>query len=74
MLAHGLLGFDEIRLAGSFLPAIQYWRGIRDALSLKGVEVITTSVPPYGTIEKRAEELAANIVAQARGKDVNIIA
>lgn len=74
VLAHGLLGFDEIRLAGPFLPAIQYWRGIRDALALKGIEVITTSVPPYGTIEKRAEALAMNIVAQARGKDVNIIA
>jgi triacylglycerol lipase len=32
VLAHGLFGFAELRLAGSFLPGIAYWRGIKDAL------------------------------------------
>ncbi|KKA18524.1 hypothetical protein T310_7518 [Rasamsonia emersonii CBS 393.64] len=74
VLAHGLLGFDELRIAGSFLPAIQYWYGIKDALSMKGIKVITATVPPYGSIEERAAELARYIRAGAKGKDVNIIA
>jgi triacylglycerol lipase len=74
VLAHGLLGFDELRLAGGYLPSVQYWRGIREALSAQGVEVVTASVPPSSTIEERAEELARVIETGARGKDVNIIA
>lgn len=74
VLAHGLLGFDELRLAGRYLPGVQYWRGIKEALSAKGIEVITATVPPSGSIEERAEALAREIEAGARGKDVNIIA
>ncbi|PVI06713.1 alpha/beta-hydrolase [Periconia macrospinosa] len=74
ILAHGLLGFDELRLAGRFLPGIQYWRGIRDALSEKGIEVIVASVPPSGSIEARAQMLAHSIAEKAQGKEVNIIA
>ncbi|EEY18174.1 lipase [Verticillium alfalfae VaMs.102] len=32
VLAHGLLGFSEIRAPLQFLPAIHYWHGITDAL------------------------------------------
>ncbi|OQD72549.1 hypothetical protein PENDEC_c020G03021 [Penicillium decumbens] len=74
VLAHGLLGFDELHLAGRYLPGVQYWRGVREALSAQGVEVITASVPPSSTIEERAEELARDIEIGARGRDVNIIA
>ncbi|OJJ83943.1 triglyceride lipase [Aspergillus glaucus CBS 516.65] len=74
VLAHGLLGFDELRLAGPLLPGVQYWRGIREALTMKGVEVITATVPPSGSIEQRAGELARDIAVGARGKNVNIIA
>ncbi|KAF7714738.1 Lipase [Penicillium ucsense] len=74
VLAHGLLGFDELRLAGPFLPGVQYWRGIKEALTAKGVEVVTATVPPSGSIEERAEELARDIEIGAQGKDVNIIA
>lgn len=74
VLAHGLLGFDELRLAGRFLPGIQYWRGIKEALTAQGVEVITATVPASASIEARAAELARNIEIGARGKDVNIIA
>ncbi|PKY00606.1 alpha/beta-hydrolase [Aspergillus campestris IBT 28561] len=45
VLAHGLFGFDTLRLAGRYLPGVQYWRGITEALSMKGVEVITATVP-----------------------------
>ena len=74
VLAHGLLGFDELRLAGELLPGIEYWRGIREALSLNGVEVITASVVPSGSIEKRAEMLSRNIKEKAKGRSVNIVA
>ena len=74
VLAHGLFGFDTLRLAGPYLPGVQYWRGITEALSMKGVEVITATVPPSGSIEMRAEELAKDITVGARGKSVNIIA
>ncbi|KAF1831026.1 alpha/beta-hydrolase [Decorospora gaudefroyi] len=74
VLAHGLLGFDELRLAGQFIPGIQYWRGITDALAHKGIEVIVAAVPPSGSIEARSAKLAERIAQQAKGKRVNIIA
>lgn len=74
VLAHGLLGFAELKLAGSLLPSIRYWRGIREALRANRAEVITASVPPSGPIEKRAGKLAEDIAAQAQGQSVNIVA
>ncbi|KAL4897450.1 triacylglycerol lipase [Aspergillus ambiguus] len=74
VLAHGLLGFDELRLGGAYLPGIQYWRGIKEALSMKGIQVITSTVPPSASIETRAKELARDIAIGARGEHVNIIA
>jgi triacylglycerol lipase len=75
ILAHGLLGFDELRLVPThLLPGIQYWRGITEALAAKDVEVITATVPPSGSIERRAARLAESIAEKAQGKAVNIIA
>ncbi|KAH6643043.1 Alpha/Beta hydrolase protein [Boeremia exigua] len=74
VLAHGLLGFSELRLAGQFLPGLKYWRGITEALSAKGIEVIVATVPPSGSVEARAAKLAESIAARAKGKEVNIIA
>ncbi|KAH9835480.1 lipase 2-like [Teratosphaeria destructans] len=74
ILAHGLLGFDELHLAGRFVPGIQYWYGITEALAQRGVEVITAVVPPSGSIEARAKKLAESIETKAGGKAVNIIA
>ena len=74
VLAHGLLGFDEIHPAGSILPGIQYWSGIVDALAKKNVEVITVAVPPSECIEVRAQRLAEAIERSAGGRAVNIIA
>ncbi|KAI1098923.1 putative triacylglycerol lipase [Jackrogersella minutella] len=74
VLAHGLLGFAELQVVGGWLPAIQYWRGITDALKASGIEVITAAVPPSGSIEQRAEKLAHGIAEVAQGKSVNIIA
>jgi len=74
VLAHGLLGFDELRLAGKFLPGVQYWRGIKEALNANNIEVITTAVPSSASIEQRAIALMKDIKAKARGKTVNIVA
>jgi hypothetical protein len=75
ILAHGLLGFDELRLIpNQLIPGIHYWRGITEALAAKDVEVITASVPPSGSIERRAEKLGEIIAQKAQGKAVNIIA
>lgn len=74
VLAHGLLGFDELRLAGRLLPAVQYWRGIKQALNANNIEVITTAVPASASIEERAVILMKDIKSKARGKTVNIVA
>ncbi|KAG9540993.1 alpha/beta-hydrolase, partial [Aureobasidium melanogenum] len=55
ILAHGLLGFEELNIVPKAVaPGIQYWRGIREALAAKGIEVITATVPPSGSIEARS--------------------
>ena len=74
VLAHGLLGFDELRLVGNLLPGVHYWRGITEALTANGMEVILTSVPPSASIEERAAKLSSDIEKKAGGKSVNIIA
>lgn len=85
VLAHGLLGFDELRLVGQYVPGIQYWRGIREALEARGIRVITASVPPSGSIEARAAMLSERIrtalaptsdqpAQQDQAQSVNIIA
>jgi triacylglycerol lipase len=74
VLAHGLLGFAELKLAG-WLPPVHYWFGIQDALAKKGIHVITTSVPASATIEERAAKLAEAIAAQVKDvENVNIVA
>ena len=74
VLAHGLLGFDELHLAGKFFPGLHYWRGITEVLASNGVEVITASVPASASIEQRAARLGEDINKKAGGKSVNIIA
>lgn len=74
VLAHGLMGFDELRLVGNLLPGVHYWRGITEALIQNGNEVILTSVPPSASIEDRAAKLSDDIEKKAGGKSVNIIA
>ncbi|THV71829.1 alpha/beta-hydrolase [Aureobasidium pullulans] len=75
ILAHGLMGFEELNIIPkAVLPGIQYWRGIREALAAKGIEVITATVPASGSIEARAQKLSEDIHKKAKGKSVNIIA
>lgn len=73
VLCHGLLGFDELRLAGELIPGIAYWRGIKEALRAVGADVITTAVPASGSIEVRATSLLKQIEAKAPGSRINLI-
>ncbi|KAK7429630.1 lipase 2 [Neonectria magnoliae] len=74
VLAHGLLGFSELQLS-SFLPSVQYWHGIKEALTAQGATVITPTVPPSSSIAERAAALHAALAAEAPApKAVNIIA
>jgi triacylglycerol lipase len=74
VLAHGLLGFAELKLASHYLPPIHYWRGIKEALTAQGCEVITATVPASGSIEHRAAKLGEDIARQCDGRAVNIVA
>ena len=74
VLAHGLLGFDELHVGGKFLPGVHYWRGITEALAANGIQVITATVPASASIEERAEKLGKDIDQKAGGKSVNVVA
>ncbi|WPH04841.1 triacylglycerol lipase [Acrodontium crateriforme] len=74
VLVHGLLGFSELHLAGPRFPGLKYWRGITEALTANGVEVLIAEVPPSSSIEVRAARLAEVIEQKANGRAVNIIA
>jgi triacylglycerol lipase len=81
VLAHGLMGFDELRLIpGNLIPGIAYWRGIKEAYTEHGIQCITTAVRPTASITERAEMLMEQIAskiptgASGQSRDVNIIA
>ncbi|KAF3164593.1 hypothetical protein TWF788_001099 [Orbilia oligospora] len=74
VLSHGLFGFDTLHLLPwSFIPPLQYWRGINEALQANNCKVIVTAVPASASIEKRAEALARSIERRAGGQSVNIV-
>jgi triacylglycerol lipase len=73
VLAHGVLGFDVISLAGA---RHEYWNGIASPLTSAGADVVAIRVPPTSSIATRAAGLAAAVDALVaeRGGKVNIIA
>ncbi|MCG3133115.1 MAG: Triacylglycerol lipase [Planctomycetes bacterium] len=67
VLAHGLLGFSQLVVAGIELAS--YFRGIPERLRKSGTEVHTPAVPPAGSIVRRAAALRDAVRAAAgRGK------
>jgi len=70
VLAHGVLGFDDIELAGK---RHVYFRGVPERLSAMGVEVHRPSVPALASVAARAERLAA-AVRTLPAEKVNLIA
>ncbi|HYR19069.1 MAG TPA: alpha/beta fold hydrolase [Myxococcales bacterium] len=70
ILAHGMLGFDEIAVAGR---RHQYFRKIADGLSGLDAKFHTPRVPAAAPIAVRAEQLRA-LVQQLPSERVNVIA
>jgi triacylglycerol lipase len=58
VLAHGLLGFDSV---GVWPITRHYFNGVPARLAADGCQVHRTRVAPLGSIERRAEQLAAQI-------------
>jgi triacylglycerol lipase len=70
LLAHGVLGFDRIQVAGR---SQAYFRGVPEALSGKGVPVHLVRVPALASVAERAAQLAQAVRA-IDAKKVNVIA
>lgn len=70
VLAHGLMGFDEIGVG----PMKQdYFKGVAQHLEALGIEVYRPRVPALSSVEKRAEALASRLRALP-AKRVNVLA
>lgn len=70
VLAHGILGFDELKLGGR---RQEYFRGIPDLLRREGVEVHVLRVPALASVEARAQALA-EAVRSIPAERVNVLA
>ncbi len=70
VLAHGLFGFDEIRLGDA---RHAYFRGVPERLERSGVDVRLARVARVGSIEERARELVECIEA-VEAPRVNVVA
>lgn len=70
VLAHGLLGFDEIRIGGA---SHRYFRGVSERLERDGCVVHACRVSKTASIADRAAELAA-FVRSLPAKRVNLVA
>jgi triacylglycerol lipase len=70
VLAHGILGFDSVEVAGR---KHDYFRGVPEQLRQLGCDVHVVRVPPLGSVAERAEALAG-AVRSIDARQVNIIA
>ena len=70
VLAHGVLGFDEIAIAGR---RHRYFRNIADQLATLGAEFHHPRVPPTASISERAGTLVT-LLRELPGERVNVIA
>jgi triacylglycerol lipase len=70
VLAHGVLGFDEIAIAGR---RHRYFRNVAEQLAPWGAEFHHASVPPAAGVEVRAGTLVS-LVRALPGQRVNVIA
>jgi triacylglycerol lipase len=70
VLAHGVMGFDEI---GVGARRHGYFRGVRERLESLGATVHRARVPPSASVQVRAERLAELLRSLPPGK-VNVVA
>nr|VWO94333.1 Triacylglycerol lipase [Ganoderma boninense] len=74
VFCHGLMGFDTVTLGPAIAPLqIQHWRGIRNALEMNGIEVLTTRVPATSSPIDRAKVLCEKIAEKYPGRAVHLI-
>ena len=72
VLAHGLFGFDRLRVGSWVL--VDYFHAIPTALRQAGNRVIVARVTPTAGIARRAEQLKALIERESPGEPVHILA
>jgi triacylglycerol lipase len=72
VLVHGLLGYDEMRVAGQ--PLIEYFRGIPGPLRAAGNRVLVPCLSPTRGIAERAEQLKQFLDREAIDERVHLIA
>ena len=72
VLAHGLLGFSRIEAGGITLAS--YFRRVPEILERAGNVVFSTSVPPTGSIEARAETLKAAMRQRFKEQPLHLVA
>ena len=70
VLAHGLFGFDEVRVGKK---KVEYFRGIPGRMRKMGTKAYVTRVGATASIEARAQELAA-LIRELDEPKVNVIA
>lgn len=72
VFAHGLMGFDEIRL-GRWRVA-RYWCGLPERLAEAGNRVLVARVAPLGSVAERAGQLKQFIQSHSPHEPVHIFA
>ena len=74
VFCHGLLGFDSVTI-GPPIATLQvgYWRGIKEVLEAKGIEVLITRVPATSSYVDRAKVLKEKISQAYAGRSVHLI-
>ncbi|GME89658.1 unnamed protein product [[Candida] boidinii] len=55
--SNGLKNFNDIITLDDGLELLEYWNGIKKELRSRGCIVFSAKVPPFGTIEERAQVL-----------------
>lgn len=77
ILAHGILGFDEIGVAG--FSILNYFKDVEAELTSKGHKVYAPDVSSFGSIVRRAEEFEKKVISFCQengiaGRSLHIIA
>lgn len=74
VFCHGLLGFDSVQIGPAIAPmSVSHWRGIREVLEARGVEVLITRVPATSSPIERAKVLEAKVSEVYPGRSVHLI-
>lgn len=74
VFCHGLLGFDSVTIGPAALPMqVTHWRGIKEVLEARGIEVLITRVPATSSPVERAKVLEAKVSEVFPGRAVHLI-